>query len=234
LLHIHRLGRSAPVRLTLLAITAALLVLSLQAQAARAADADVPQSTNPNNLGCHGTLAKGTPVPGDEDAQVEYRFGCTGPITGFSIQPQIGNSGFGDGALVFDYTGLNAVSTDSFTCAGTLPGFGFNCVGQSLKPWQVIVGQFGIATKLCAEPRVDALLTVVSVTVDSKTAKATTGISGPFDLGRPQGCPKSKNDKALRIPKSGIPGWYPTGQVKAAAKAKKKAAAKKKTVKKKA
>lgn len=207
----------------------ALLVLSIQAQSAGAAD-PVPQA-NPNTLGCPGTLAKGTPVPGDDDTQVQYRFACTGPIVGYSIQPQIGNSGFGDSALVFDYTGLNPVSTDSFTCAGSIPGFGFNCVGVSARPWQVIVGQFGIASKLCAEPRVDALLTVVSVTVDPKTAKATTGISGPFDLGRPQGCPKSKNDKQLRIPKSGVPGWYPTGQVQAAAKAKakKKATTKKKS-----
>jgi len=218
LLHIPRLGRSAPVRLALLALTTALLALSLQAQGALAADA--PQSTNPNNLGCKGTLARGVAVPGDDDTQVEYRFGCTGPIVGYSIQPQIGNSGFGDSALVYDYTGLSAVSTDSFTCAGNIPGFGFNCVGVSARPWQIISGQFGIASKLCAEPRVDALLTVVSVTVDSKTAKATTGISGPFELGRPRGCPTSKNDKKLRIPKSGIPGWYPTGQVKAAAKAK--------------
>ena len=49
-----------------------------------------------------------------------------------------------------------------------------------------------------AEPRVDPLLTVVYAT---RTATGVTqAIAGPFDLGRPQGCPKSAGNGKWRIP----------------------------------
>ena len=49
-----------------------------------------------------------------------------------------------------------------------------------------------------AEPRVDPLLTVVYAT---RTATGVTqAIAGPFDLGRPQGCPKSGGNGKWRIP----------------------------------
>lgn len=49
-----------------------------------------------------------------------------------------------------------------------------------------------------AEPRVDPLLTVVYAT---RTATGVTqAIAGPFDLGRPQGCPKSSDNGKWRIP----------------------------------
>ncbi|HTA15244.1 MAG TPA: hypothetical protein VK781_10360, partial [Solirubrobacteraceae bacterium] len=51
-------------------------------------------------------------------------------------------------------------------------------------------GQFSIATKLCAEPRVDPVLTVTSIYLEKGVP--TQAIAGPFDLGRPLHCPVSK------------------------------------------
>jgi hypothetical protein len=76
--------------------------------------------------------------------------------------------------------------TDTFACSGDLPGFALNCVGLAKSGYETVTGQFAIGTKLCAEPRVDPLLTVVYAYVEK--GLVTQAISGPFDLGRPAGC----------------------------------------------
>lgn len=216
----HRIrpsDRRHAVILGVLALAPILLILGIfatpgHAQAGPRAT-DPIEDANPSNYSCKGHVEKGTPVPGDDDQQVEYHFACSGPITGFSIQPQIGNTGYGDSATVFDATGLTPVTSDSFTCAGALPGFGFSCTGSSKWAWNRVVGQFSIATKLCAEPRVDPILTVTyaTATVSNGAAKITQYIAGPFDLHRPRGCPKSRYDGRVRITGSGNPVAYPNG-----------------------
>ena len=90
------------------------------------------------------------------------------------------------------------VPTDSFSCQGIIPSYGINCTGVYGGDYEIVSGQFSIDAKLCAEPRVDPLLTVVYAT------RTATGVSqamaGPFDLGRPQGCPKSASNGKWRIP----------------------------------
>ena len=54
-------------------------------------------------------------------------------------------------------------------------------------------GQFSIGTKMCAEPRVDPLLTVTYAYLEKGVV--TQAISGPFDLGRPNGCPPTANSR---------------------------------------
>jgi hypothetical protein len=79
---------------------------------------------------------------------------------------------------------------DTFSCSGELPGWAANCVGSTAGGYETVTGQFAIGTKLCAEPRVDPLLTVTDIYLEKGVP--TQGISGPFDLGRPLHCPKSK------------------------------------------
>jgi hypothetical protein len=159
-------------------------------------------SSNANNYDCGGHIEAGDPAPGDTDTQVKYVFACGGPITGYQIQPQISDTSFGTDALVLDQQD-NAVVTDSFTCNGDFPGYGFNCVGvYTGNQYANITGQFAIATPLCAEPRVDPLLTVTYATADSR-GRVTQYISGPYDLGRPRGCPKSASGGRTRIPSDG-------------------------------
>jgi hypothetical protein len=59
--------------------------------------------------------------------------------------------------------------------------------------------QFSIDPKLCDEPRVDPLLTVVYATKNA-AGSVVQAIAGPFDLGRPRGCPKSADNGKWRIP----------------------------------
>ncbi len=68
-----------------------------------------------------------------------------------------------------------------------------NCVGATTKEaYERITGQFEIGWKLCTEPRVDALLTVTYAYLEKGVI--TQAIAGPFDLGRPVGCPTTKGD----------------------------------------
>ncbi len=164
---------------------------------------------NPNTAQCYGHLEAGEPAPGDTDTQVRYAFGCSTPITGYQIQAQVPITGFDTSAIALDGTG--AVSpTDSFTCNGDFPGIAFNCVGtysgrSTNLQFESVVGQFAIGTKLCAEPRVDPLLTVVYASVNPTTGVVTQAIAGPFDLGRPLKCPKSIYAGSARIGPDGTP-----------------------------
>ena len=184
-----------PNRRTVLPLLA--LVLAFAALVPALAQAD----SNGNSYDCRGHIAAGKPLLTDDpaDTAVQYTFACNGPILGYQIQPQISDTAFGTDAIVLDRTTGNAVLTDSFTCDGDFPGYGINCIGVYSGDYANVIGQFSIATKLCAEPRVDPLLTVVYATADSK-GKVTQYISGPFDLGRPRGCPKSALGGKTRIP----------------------------------
>ncbi len=213
-----------------LAALAAVLALAITAPMAGA-------SANANNYDCGGHIEAGPPAPGDDDTQVQYVFACGGPITGYQIQPQTGHTGFSTDVSVFDQNN-NAVTTDSFTCNGDFPGWGINCVGKYTGDrYAKVVGTFAIGTPLCAEPRVDPLLTVTYATADSKGV-VTQYISGPYDLGRPRGCPPSAESGKTRLSDAGettTAAKKPAATKKKAkkntktkkAKAKKKAAARK-------
>ncbi len=131
---------------------------------------------------------------------MKYVFACSNPITGYAL--------FYDGhpiqsidteVFALDPTGKNVVPTDSFSCNGQFPGYGENCVGTYSGGWNIVPGQFSIDTKLCDEPRLDPILTVVNATVSS-AGKPVQAIAGPFDLGRPHGCPKSRYGGKTKIP----------------------------------
>jgi hypothetical protein len=170
-------------------------------------------SANPNDYDCGGHIEAGKPAPGDDDTQVQYVFACGGPITGYQIQPQIGDTGFSTDVSVFDKTG-NAVTSDSFTCNGDFPGWGINCIGKYTgDSYANVTGQFSIDGKLCDEPRVDPLLTVTYATADSKGV-ITQYISGPYDLGRPRGCPKSASGGKTRITDGTVTATKPKAKAK--------------------
>jgi hypothetical protein len=143
------------------------------------------EETNPNNYNCLGHTAPGKPEAGSEEQQVTYVFYCTGPITGYQLQAQIPVTGIQASPLVTNTAG--DALTDTFSCSGEVPGYALNCVGASKAGYETITGQFAIGSKLCKEPRVDPLLTVTYAYLEKGVV--TQAISGPFDLGRPVGCP---------------------------------------------
>lgn len=147
------------------------------------------QETNPNDYSCFGGLAAGTAEVGSEEQQVAYTFHCSGPITGYQLQSQIPITGVEASPLVSNIPSGKPVN-DTFSCSSEVPGYADNCVGATTSQYgqyETIAGQFAIGSKLCAEPRVDALLTVTYAYLEKGVV--TQAISGPYDLGRPAGCP---------------------------------------------
>ena len=143
------------------------------------------EESNPNNYNCLGSTAAGLPEAGSDEQQVQYTFYCNGPISGYQVQSQIPVTGVSSPPEVTDLT--KTLLRDTFSCSGEVPGWAANCVGAAKAGYENITGQFAIGTKLCAEPRVDPLLTVTYAYLEKGVI--TQAISGPFDLGRPKGCP---------------------------------------------
>jgi len=160
------------------------------------------EESNPNNYSCLGGLAPGTPEVGSDEQQVKYIFYCNGPITGYQLQSQVPLTGVQSPPLVTATatplgSPTGAPLTDTFSCSGEIPGFAVNCVGAAKTGYETITGQFAIGTKLCAEPRVDPLLSVTYAYLEK--GAVVQAISGPFDLGRPNGCPPNANSGWNRL-----------------------------------
>ncbi len=188
---------------------------------------------NPNNYSCLGGLAGGTPEVGSDEQQVKYAFYCNGPVTGYQLQSQVPLTGVQSPPLV-TATGTLPVApagaplTDTFSCSGEVPGYAVNCVGGTKTGYETVTGQFAIGSKLCDEPRVDPLLTVTYAYLEKGTI--VQAISGPYDLGRPAGCPPNANSGFNRLnPKPvAAPAKGKKGKKKGEKGTKKKAVSKKK------
>ena len=141
------------------------------------------EESNPNNYNCLGSTSAGQPEAGSEEQQVAYTFYCNGPITGYQLQSQIPVTGIQSPPMVTSNATKKPLA-DTFSCSGEVPGFALNCVGAAKAGYETITGQFAIGTKLCAEPRVDPLLTVTYAYLEKGVV--TQAISGPFDLGAPE------------------------------------------------
>jgi hypothetical protein len=160
------------------------------------------EESNPNNYECLGSIAPGKPEVGSEEQQVAYVFYCNGPITGYQLQAQIPLTGVQSPPLVTAGASVLGAATgkplsDTFSCSGEIPGYAENCVGLTKTGYETISGQFAIGTKICTEPRVDPLLTVTYAYLEKGVV--TQAISGPFDLGRPSGCPPSAYSGGTRL-----------------------------------
>ena len=160
------------------------------------------EEANPNNYSCFGSIAAGKPEAGSEEQQVAYSFHCNGPITGYELQSQIPVTGVEAAPLVSNIPTGTPV-TDTFSCSGEIPGYADNCVGATRYWYETIAGQFAIGTKICAEPRVDPLLTVTYAYLEKGVV--TQAISGPFDLGRPAGCPPDASSGFTRLNPKPVP-----------------------------
>lgn len=201
----------------------AALLLALLSSLALSTVARAEEGTgDPNDYSCRGGVQAGAPEVGSSEPQVQYTFLCSGPITGYQLQAQIPLTGFQASPLVSDSTS-GEPTTDSFSCGGEVPGYAVNCVGSTKVEYEKIVGEFAIGTTVCAEPRVDPLLTVAYAYLEKGVV--IQAISGPFDLGRPLHCPADGYNGGSRLDPTVIVAK------KKAAKHKHKANAKKQAVK---
>jgi hypothetical protein len=180
---------------------AVLAALSIAAVLLNHSAPPAPADANPNNTLCKGHTSKGKPNADDPDSGVlEYTFACSQPITGYVIQPDKQATGYETEVFGVDPATKETLASDAFSCAGDIPGFGVNCTGSYTGLWHTVTSTFTVDGDVCAEPRVDPLLIVTFASVSS--GKAQQYIAGPFDLGRPRGCPKSKGAHKWRIPPS--------------------------------
>jgi len=152
----------------------------------------LPGAASAATLTCRGHTQVGT-VSEDFDRPLDYSFGCTGRIVGFMIIASHEVNGFTNDVEVHDGAGA-LIPSDGFQCEGDIPGEGFGCIG-SYSANGIIKGTFDVSEReACAEPRIDAKLVVVAESFDTATGapkKTSNGaMGGPFDLGRPHGCPK--------------------------------------------
>jgi hypothetical protein len=173
-----------------LVATLGALALLLAAPAASRAE-----ESNPNNYSCIGSISAGTAEEGIAEHPVRYSFYCDGPITGYQLQSQVPLTGQSPPTVTSNAT--KAVLTDTFSCSGDVPGYALNCVGLAKGPYETISGQFSVEHQLCAEPRVDPLLTVTYAYLEKGVV--TQAISGPYDLGRPLGCKRDAASGGTRL-----------------------------------
>jgi len=163
---------------------------------APAAPAPPPPASNPNDYTCAGQIGPGKAEDGGEETPVQYEFSCNGQITGYQLQTQLPVTGIEGSPLVTNYAGTPL--KEAFSCGGAFPGYAVNCVGATTaEPNEHITGQFTIGWKLCTEPRVDPLLTVTYAYLEK--GAIVQAISGPFDLGRPNGCPATALSGKTRL-----------------------------------
>jgi hypothetical protein len=181
-------------------------------------------SDDPNNYTCFGHIQKGVAESGVSGTQVKYQFSCDGAITGYQLETEPHQIQYFDQSPVVALNGVASVS-DNFSCSAFVPGVQINCAGIASVPFEVITGQFVIAGKnICTEPRVDPILTVTDATATATiggtktaptaSAPVTQYISGPYDLGRPEGCKGdaygSNTRLGIRPPKVELPGPPPS------------------------
>ncbi len=179
------------------------IALSLFSPMLAGAAETTPTSTpatgsNPNNYECQGQLSTGK-YEGEgkpEGTPIKYLFKCDGQITGYQVQTQVPITGIEGQPAVTNYQ--SQPLPEAFSCSGAFPGYAVNCVGATTKEaYERITGQFEIGWKLCTEPRVDALLTVTYAYLEKGVI--TQAIAGPFDLGRPEGCPSTPQSGKDRL-----------------------------------
>ena len=140
----------------------------------------LPAGASASNATCRGHINAGKADDVNENP-VDYTFACSDPITAYTIVSDVAVQGFGPEIQVFDNAG-NILNSDSFTCEGDVPGLGVSCKGTYGADQRVVKGDYDLSRAVCAGARTHPLLVIT----DAKGSMA-----GPFDLGRPHGCPKA-------------------------------------------
>lgn len=196
-----------PLRGRILALTIGLASLAGGALALLAFSSQPATADSTNNMSCRANVTKGDPAPGDPSSVgVKYTFYCDGPLTGYSILTAPEREIQAVETEVFPTNAKGEViPTDGFFCNGTFPGWGINCVGGAGQgtggAGHVVTGTFYVDRNICAEPRIDPVLTVTAATANARGQVIQT-IAGPFPFGRPRGCGKARKGAARsKIPK---------------------------------
>ena len=165
-------------RMALLTALSALLVLAALVPASSYASAS-----------CGGRTALGENEPGENT--IQYRFGCSEKIKGFSVITNTAVLFFSESANAFDSATGAQLDKQTFECAGDIPGVGVSCSGGKngfANAGTRVVGDLSLAKAPChASRQLRAWLVV---------ADATGAVSGPFQLGGPKDCGSREGRKS--------------------------------------
>jgi hypothetical protein len=160
------LSRPGRIAACVLALALAILTILLLTLGDRAPTASA-EVTDSQTL-CKGHIAAGEESEDDPEAiQVAYQFACSNPITGYILMLDHETQGFETEVFALDHTTKQVVPTDSFSCAGDVPGWSVNCTGTYSGKWGIVPGTFTISEKICDEPRVNPVFFTVRATVSA-------------------------------------------------------------------
>jgi hypothetical protein len=140
--------------------------------------------------GCFGSL-KTMPKTAERDTGVSFEFACREPAKAFTLIATQELISFDASADVFDSVAQGEAirGDDRFgECAGEIPSFGFVCAGTYSALGRLVRGNFDTTKNPCARDKVSRKqLLHASIVV-----LGTTGtLSGPYELDKPTGCPRS-------------------------------------------
>ena len=148
---------------------------------------------------CSGKLARDHAATSSEPNLLDYHFKCDGPVTAYTLlvsrtagQTQTLNA-FDRNPLVLEPGGAPSPS-ESFSCAGSLPGSGFDCTAGSaghMSEGNSAYGSFNPIDPYCASPAkgTAAATGEPQTEVQLLVADTTGALRGPFWLGLTRGCP---------------------------------------------
>ncbi len=155
---------------------------------------------------CSGRLSRDHAATSSEPNLLDYRFRCDAPVTAYTLILSRGAAvqtinAFGRNPLVLEPGGAPS-PVESFSCAGSVPGIGFDCTagsGGQMSTGNSAHGTFNPIQPFCASPRTSARSRPVSpARVDLLVSDATGSLRGPFDLALTRRCPgtgKAPNSK---------------------------------------
>jgi hypothetical protein len=142
---------------------------------------------------CYGGVKPIKP-DAERDTGAAYEFSCRAAISGFALLSTAGIASFDVAADVFDSDGEGGAlrGDDRFgECEGDLPGFGFRCSGTYTGIGRFVRATFDGVDSPCARDQAGHVAARYSLVVVNKTGR----IAGPYELGKPKGCPKAKKAK---------------------------------------
>jgi hypothetical protein len=145
---------------------------------------------------CYGNVKQIKP-DAERGTGAAYEFSCRAAITGFALVSTTEIASFDVAADVFASPGEGGAirGDDRFgECEGDLPGFGFRCSGAYTGIGRFVRASFDGVDSPCARDAAGHVTARYSLVVANKTGK----LAGPYELGRPKGCPKAKKAKSKR------------------------------------
>ena len=145
---------------------------------------------------CYGAV-KPIKADAERDTGASYEFSCRSAVSAFALTSTSRFASFDVTADVFDSPGEGGAlrGDDRFgECEGDIPGTGFHCGGTYTGIGRFVKGTFDGVDAPCTRDARGYVKARYTLIVANKAGK----VAGPFELGKPKGCPKPKKARAKK------------------------------------